>query len=548
MHIYIHLFKDTMVNLLFFKGVNNPDFNNYPKLQPYSVGGGQLQPYSGGVRFPKTEIAKLVAEAAADAVKQRVSNNNGNNNNNNNNNNGGNNNGGSRRRSKNRNNGGRGKKAGNGGSGNNGGFGNSNSEGPNNSDQARGFQQVPGTSCILWSSNVASGLTINSRIVTEDYTPLYLSSGTIFLVTDKNIAEVTPFFSQLDNIIYPLVEGSISNKIQRYAGRYIKTEDFSTYVKALVKALQVYYCLDNVMTYTSNVTLGNVNVGMERLRSQISAGAQVEYNLLKEFLSTCPCPPKLLEYIRFMCQSFRTSTSPHAPIIRLNIFGMFDEDWVGGTPDKIYNLLRECRTDLVNANKMTSYLNQTFPEWTINMLPMSSGVACFDINFFTFWHNQICCYLSTDSNNKGNFVYTVMVKSLDEYTDLQIFQDPADVDGVMLVTNSYNIGRTGSNMLDSYWGVWHPLATLANKNSSAADSRESFNVKCLNSTGAISALTNEVVKGSSGIHWLVEYTGAPGSRLAASKQFGTHGFIKLQNSSVRMTTEAFNNSMREWFL
>lgn len=411
----------------------------------------------------------------------------------------------------------------------------------------RGYQDQSGISCLLFSSGVSSGLTVNTRIVNSDYTPLYLSSGWLFITTDSNIDLRTEFSTQLQNIIYPLVESAISNKIQRYAGRYINSDDFDKYIHSLVKALQLYYTIDSILTYCSNTTLTNINVGMEYLRSQLSAETIVEFNLLRETLETCNSPVNLLNYIRFMCQNYRTSDAPHSPIIRLNVGGMFDAEWTTG-PRVITDLLSNTRLDLISKNKMVSYLNQAFPNWTIKEMPASSNEACYNPEFFTFWHNQNCTYLSTNSANNGNFEYSIKIDNLDSYTDYQIIQDVNDVDGVIFVTQTYNIMKSDKKEYISYWGVWQPLASVANKNTKPGDPRYTFNIKCFTLNSKIESCTDSTMLGASGIYNLIEYSGSSANWTANRIKFGAYGFVKLQNVSVRMQTESFNNTMRFWFM
>jgi hypothetical protein len=410
----------------------------------------------------------------------------------------------------------------------------------------RGYQTQPGVGCLLFNSGVGSGLTVNTRVVAKDYTPLYMASGWFYEITDVNINRNDDYTYQLRNIIYPLVESNISNRIQRYVGRYISSDDYEQYINCLTKGLQTYYCLDNVLTYRSNNSIPNINVGMEYLQAKLSSETIVELNLLRETLETCNCPPNLLDYIRFMCQSYRLSDAPHSPIIKLNIGGMFDEEWVLGAR-YITELIIDCRMNLVKANKMVSYLNQTFPSWLIQSLPQSANEACFNKDFITFWHNQNCSFLSTNSANNGNFEYSIDVKDLDSYTDYQIIQNQDEVDGVIFVSQTYNIPGNDKNKLNTYWGGWQPLASVDQKNTKAGDTRYTFNIKCFTLNSKIESCTDATMLGASGIYNLVEYSGAPGNYTANLVKFGAYGFVKLQNVSVRMQTEAFNNTMRFWF-
>lgn len=414
----------------------------------------------------------------------------------------------------------------------------------NSSDTTRGYKTNPGSGCILFSSGISSGLTVNTRIVTENYTPIYLSSGNLFIITDPNIDLNTEFDNQLKNVIYPNVESVISNRIQRYAGRYITSNDYSKYMYSIINALQVYYCIDNVLTYRSNTIRDNINVGMDYLSSKFSSEAIVEFTLLRDYLCTCVCPPNLLNYIRFMCQSYKTSDAPHASIIKLNIGGMFDEEW--STPSfNMVNMIKNCRINLINNNTMVSYLYQAYPNWLISSPPESSNVACYNVDFLTFWHNQNCTYQSTDSKNKGNFEYSIKVPSMDFYTDYQIIQRDVDVDGLMFVSQTYNVPfEADKPKLASFWGIWQPLASVENKDILPGRPFDTFNIKCFTTQSKIQAVTDYITLGSSGIYNLVVYNGNAGKYIAQDSKFGTKGFVKLQNVSVRMQTEAFNESIR----
>lgn len=436
------------------------------------------------------------------------------------------------------------------GEGGGGSYSNSNSQESYNYSgrSTRGYHTSAGVSCILWKSGITSGLTVNTRIVAKDYTPLYLSSGYLFIVTDNNIDNYTEFDNQLNNIIYPQLEILMSSKINRFIGRYVNAKDFNDYVYAIVTALQVYYCIDSVITYCSNLDSENINVGMERLRSHLTSEALTEFNYLREFLINCSCPTNLLDYIRFMCQTFRSSNAPHSSILKLNIGGLFEEDWNISTGDYIVNVLIDCRQNLTACNKMNSYLNQTVPEWKLNSLPSSSALACYNESFITFWHNQNCSYLCTENTSLGVFKYTKIVDNMDSYTDYQIIQRDSDVDGVIFISNSYNIKVSGKDKLSTYWGIWQPLATIKGKQMLVGNTSNTFNIKCFDSNGTISVALDSTVLSSSCIRHLVQYDGVSGNNQATLIKFGNHGFIKLQNSSIRMQTEAFNNTMRYWFL
>lgn len=399
----------------------------------------------------------------------------------------------------------------------------------------------------MFSSGISAGLVVNSRIQKEGYSPLFISSGWLFKVTDPDlIKETSKVDDQLYNVVYPLIERIISNVINRFAGIYVQPKDFVEWFHATTEALQIYYTIDNILVYSAHNTSDNVNYGMEYLRNVISAEVTSEWILLKERLEIAICPPNLLSYIRWFCQTYRTSDAPHSPLIRINVGGMYDSNWTIGNNQVIKSLLTKARLDLNKCSRMESYLSRAIPSWVIGKIPESCYLANFDVNFLTFWHNQNCCF--KERANDASFSYTYVNKGMDDYLDYQIIERDTDVDGAIFATASSffkaeNLNET-IKTVDTVWGIWQPLSITENKNLPAGDQREAFNVKAISETGLPVAAEGEVLLGRSGIHWLVEFTGPTGNLVGSRKQFGSYGFVDLQNVSARMQNEAFNETMR----
>lgn len=403
-----------------------------------------------------------------------------------------------------------------------------------------------GQNRIQWNSGIRTGLVVNPRLIRADNSPIFLSSGWLFVNTDSDINSFeTHFESNLRNIIWPTLNSIISETINRWSGQFITPQDFVVWVYDLVKALQVYYCLDSLLAYTSNNSMENINPGMESLKSNITADCIVEFQILRATLENTACPPNLLAYIRFMCQNFRTSSVPHSSIIKLNIGGMFDCNWEGSASSKILSLIRESKRNIDSNGKLISFIQRTYPNWLIGKMPLSSNTASFDINFFTFWHNMNCCYIA--KNDDKHFTYTHNVKGIDDYLDYQIHEKDEKVDGTIFATASTFIKDEDNVTTATYYGIWLPLASTAGKVIPPGDQRETFSVKHVDSLGVIRHITNDVMLGRTGIHWLTSYEGNIGSWVAKRVQLGTHGFVDLQNVSPRMQSEPFNNTMRLWF-
>lgn len=403
---------------------------------------------------------------------------------------------------------------------------------------------------VQWNSGIDAGLTVNSRLTSNETSPLYLSSGFLFIKTDKDLVEakfISEFEIQLQGVFFPLYINIISNRINRYAGEYIKYSDFYEYVFTMVEALQIYYCIDNVLAYSSNNAPDNVNYGMEALKDAISSQAISEFTLLRETLENQAFPPNLLEYIRFLCQSYRLSDAPHASIIKLNIGGLFDTYWED-SGQHIINVIKSIRLDIIGTSRMNSFMCRAFPGWIISDMPVSAHSAVYDKNFMTFWHNHNTCYLS--SNSSKSVTYCHQVKDIDSYLDYQILERDNEVDGAIFCSQSVFIkenDKADSKTIKSFWGVWMPLADIIGKSIPSGNCREIYSLKFINNRGFVESIKNPVMLGNTGVHWVCQYSGSTGNYSGNSLEFGAAGFVKLQINSARMQNEALNGTVRLWF-
>jgi hypothetical protein len=426
---------------------------------------------------------------------------------------------------------------------------NSYASGGGGSPHSRGFQERSGTDFVSYRSGISAGLTVNSRLTSDQSSSLYLSSGGFFTVYDDDLKDnpkiQNEVITALERIFYPLTEDVITNRINRWAGQYINFRDYKDYIFKLVDALQLYYCIDSVLTYSTHNTVDNVNIGMEALKQSLNSETIYEYTLLRDKLNNMTAPPRLVEFIRYMYQNFRLSSAPHAPIVKLNYGGLFDTYWEDKTAH-IQAQLLNANSALNSVSKFNSFMSRAFPGWLIGSLPPSAKLAVYDLNFHTFWHNQNCCYLPSNSATK--FVYTHVNLGLDDYLDYQIIERDSDVDGAIFACASTFVKKDKSDdTLISHWGLWQPAAIITGKDFPKGNCRESFNIKFINNKGFTESVKDTVMLGDTGIHWVAVFTGNIGNYLGRSMEFGSYGFVKLQVVSARMQSEAFNNTMRLWF-
>lgn len=436
----------------------------------------------------------------------------------------------------------------NGGSGSNGNT-RFNGGGGGGGSRSRGFQATQGVNSIVINSGIDAGLTVNPRLSNVNGSPLFMAAGYFFKTLDGKILALNSGNSQLrqyiQSVIYPLYEAIISNVNNRYAGTYINVNEFWAWFSYVTEALQLYYCIDDVLAYTSNNSRDNINPGMETLRSLITSNTIIEFNLMKETLENCVVPPMLLQFIRKMCQTHRVSDAPFSSLIKLNIGDMFGNDWDTNTPDPPLKLIQDVRLGLntQSVTKINSFMFRAFPDWRIGNMPASTNQANYDVKFMTFWRNMPLAYIRGASYT--DFTYTSPNNDITTEQYYDIHERDTQVDGLMygIHTNIFKSVGTGAEVATGdYWGFWYPYATKTNKTANS-DTRGYLSLLRYEPGLGIFGWCDEFTMAYSGIKNGVRFdTSTPYA--ATRERFGTYGWVNAQYTSVSMQNEAFNNAVR----
>jgi hypothetical protein len=118
---------------------------------------------------------------------------------------------------------------------------------------------------ISWSTGIKSGLVVNPlQEENSVFTPLFILNGQLFPKfgisdTDFNYAD-----AYLKDFVYPqYIQVLLDQHIK--SGQDLTLDKFAQYFDQLIRALELYYCIDSILTYSSNVK--NQNAGMVHLRN-----------------------------------------------------------------------------------------------------------------------------------------------------------------------------------------------------------------------------------------------------------------------------------------
>lgn len=415
-----------------------------------------------------------------------------------------------------------------------------------------GTTATAGVSEISFSSGIRAGITVNRRHIDEWYSSMFLASGTLLLDNDLRVLD-NPIWGQLIDIMYPYYVNVISLKINKYVDTETRfTEDaFEAWFQSIVKALQIYYCIDDVLAYNRNNTLDNINPGMENLFSHVNSNVQFEMDELRRLLQTIPIHPRLLEYIRWSCQTYRQTNAPHAALIKLNIFNIFSEPILASDPsisDNIAQIIRDCRSEITENNTITSFMLQAFKEWVVT-LPQSTNVAEFDLNFWTFWHNLDQAYVSPEEvvGEGPIFKYTRDVDNDNAYMSFNIFQKDEEVDGLIYAacTSHVRLDPSVQSAYSVYYGFWNPWAVMevAYVDPATRDAN-AYTLKCFVPSKMFVSISEPIIRTDAGV-FSQAYLDDDGEWKRLER--GMPGRIELQASTSRLQREAFEASVRYLF-
>jgi len=178
----------------------------------------------------------------------------------------------------------------------------------------------------------------------------------------------------------------------------LSSANLVTAFNALLNALGYYYYYSSILTYESDSS--NNNSGMIFCRQKIDASTLSDYYQLKRRLEDTPCPPRLLQFMRYINSNFLSSNTQGAPIIKIaphsNCY------YTTQSPSALSNALDSLNTATNTA--VFALLRKCIPSWRIGKLYDVPVTPVFDKNFLTIWANLPSCTMPVATPVFGNTV------------------------------------------------------------------------------------------------------------------------------------------------
>jgi len=156
----------------------------------------------------------------------------------------------------------------------------------------------------------------------------------------------------------------------------------------VIRALQVYFYYTSILSYEANTR--NKNSAMIDLRSKITSQMISDLTSLGRRLEDTPCPPRIVQWIRYMSMNYLSGNSQGAPLIK--IAPSFDFN----TNTTLIASTLTTLTSTANTNLFV-LMRRSIPQWRIGTLFDVPTIPVFDPNFLTIFAN-----LSVNTYNGAN--------------------------------------------------------------------------------------------------------------------------------------------------
>lgn len=250
------------------------------------------------------------------------------------------------------------------------------------------FKTKGNTSYALSSAPNPKPISLNSGIKPNTYvndymtpvegacSPLHIACASLYIPTNAN-NPLSKYFT--DTICFDL-----QTKAQEMVGfsvditSTLSTTNLVGAYNAVITALQCYFYYSSVLSYESDSK--NKNSGMIALRARIDPAILSDIRQLGKRLEDTPCPPRIVEWVRYMSGTYLSGNTQGAPILKIAPYWSY----FTGTPA---TEAASALAILNNYNATFALLRRCIPSWRIGKLYDIPSSPIFDTNFLSVFAN-----------------------------------------------------------------------------------------------------------------------------------------------------------------
>lgn len=288
----------------------------------------------------------------------------------------------------------------------------------------------------------------------NECSPLHVSSALVQFPTAAG-NRLYDYFSKVTAFdVQTAAQSNVSFNLQ--TGTTLSAANILSAFNTLLRALQVYYFYASIMTYHSNPS--NNNEGMLFLRSQITPAMQESLIMLGRSLANTPCPPRMLELVRYLSANYYTSDNQGSPMIKISPLPSYATLTNGVTDIDV--ALADLK--VTATNEVYTLLRRAVPSWTISVLYDVDIAPAYDANFYTifanlpfsYWNGTVPVQVPTVASKDTAISYNSFTNTLDgvAYALTSVYDGtPSFVPG--LISLPSNGGTINGNTRKSYYEV-----------------------------------------------------------------------------------------------
>lgn len=286
--------------------------------------------------------------------------------------------------------------------------------------------------------------------------PLHLTCGYV-IIPSSSTNSLNKYF--VDTLAFHIQTAAQSNVgFNLNINSDFSSANILTAMNALIYALQIYFYYKSILSYFSNPE--NNNKGMILLRQNLNPQLLEDLSLLERRLLDTPCPPNLLEYLRYLSGTYASGHTAGSPLLKLcPCSPSFTGVDLSAPSGALAGLMAS------QNNGVYSLMRRAVPQWIPKNLYDVPTDPLYDENFKTIFANlPFCSYYSASAQ------YVPAVTN--DTTPIQYNAFTEALDGAAYALAGLNI--TGSGFFPS---LWFPLGTGASR---ATSSRISYYVDSSN--------------------------------------------------------------------
>lgn len=263
---------------------------------------------------------------------------------------------------------------------------------------------APSPRPIAINSGIKPNTYVNDYMVPMEglCSPLHMTGAILSLPSNPT----NPLYSYLVNTIF----FDVQTRCQANVGfgvditTILTTSNLLTAFNAVITGLQTYFYYSSILTYESDSR--NRNSGMTYLRQQIDTTMYADVVQLGKRLEDTPIPPRIVEWVRYMCGNFYSSNTQGSPIIKI-FFNNTQHTPSALSPTLAASALTALSTPTNVA--VFSLIRRCIPQWRTGKLYDCPIIPTFDKNFLTIFANLINVNRASGLNVFSNTVATTSV-------------------------------------------------------------------------------------------------------------------------------------------